>query len=58
MKTAKEIISYIESEHEKAYQQYDYWKEIDRSEAIKYRIKMNVLEDLLDDIDPMQIDKE
>ena len=52
MKTAAEIISYLDAEREESFKQYDYWKEIDPSEAKKYMIKATTIENILDDIDP------
>lgn len=52
MKTSGEIISYLESELSEANKQYNHWKDIDRSEAMKHRIKANELEIILDNIDP------
>ena len=52
MKTSGEIISYLESELSEAYKQCDHWKDIDHSESMKYRIRANMLEDVLYEIDP------
>jgi hypothetical protein len=50
--TAREIILYLESDLDEALKKYNHWKDIDTSEAVKYRIKANMLEDVLDNIDP------
>lgn len=50
MKTAKDIISYLDAELEESYRQYKYWKNIDSSEAKKYLIRSNTIESILDDI--------
>ena len=51
MKSSGEIIRYLEAELTEAYNQYDHWKDIDRSEAMKHRIRANMLEEVLHEID-------
>ena len=51
MKTKNEIIEFLEKELDDAYNRYDEWKERDSSEAIKYRIRANTLEHILEEID-------
>lgn len=48
METKKEIVEFLEKELENAYKSYEEWKNIDHSEATKYRVKSNELEHLLD----------
>lgn len=54
MKSAKEIVSYLESALEEANKGYEHWKNIDRSEAGKYRVQANQLERILENIDPIE----
>ena len=51
LNTREEIIEYLEQELEEA---TEYWLEmllIDKNEAMKYRVKANTLENILDDLD-------
>lgn len=50
--TADEIIAYLDAELDEARKQYKQWRDKDTSEATKHLIKMNTLEQLLDEIDP------
>ena len=58
MKSAEEIIKYLENELKEAYAGYEEWININKSEAMKYRIKANTIENILDDIDPFDEAKE
>ena len=52
MRTKEEIIAFLEEELEGAYQGHKEWEEKDSSEAMKYRVKANTLEHILEEIDP------
>ena len=54
MKSSEEIVSYLESALEEANKGYEHWKNIDRSEAGKYRVQANQLERILENIDPIE----
>ena len=51
METKKEIVEFLEKELNDAYDGYEEWKKRDSSEAIKYRIKANTLEHILEEVD-------
>lgn len=50
MKSVNEIITYLDNELEDANKNYNYWESRNPSEAMKYRIAANTLENILDDI--------
>lgn len=52
MKTAAQILSYLESSLEESNRQYEYWKHRNPSESMKYRVQINKLEQILEEIDP------
>lgn len=54
MKTKEEIVAFMEQELENAKKEWGRWKSIDSSEAMKYRVKANTLEHLLEEIDPVE----
>lgn len=54
MKTKEEIVTFMEQELENANEGWAHWKSIDSSEAMKYRVKANTLEHLLEEIDPVE----
>lgn len=50
MKTAKEIIKYLEQERKDAYFMYDEMKKADKQRAMAYMIKATTIEQILDAI--------
>lgn len=50
MKTAEEIIAYLEMELEAAYQSYDLTKNCDKQQALYLQLKAATIHAILDDI--------